>query len=230
MILHRIPFTLAFVLLLFSTAIAQQEGPPRQGARWADQARVTGQISAIRADAVDVLTPDNKTVTVKFTADTRFRKNRAPATLGDFKIGDMVFAIGEQKKDGTFTIRMLASGMPGAGGPPQGGMMGGMSREDLGKKFVMGQVKNIDETKITILRPDNVEQVIEVDESTSFRNTKNESVTLADIKIGDQVGGRGELKNGVFVPEVLRIGMPRPRGERNGPNSKPDVSAPANPK
>ena len=79
-------------------------------------------------------------------------------------------------------------------------------RQELGKRFIIGEVKKIDETKLTILRPDGESQVIEVDEGTSFRNQKRESITLADIKTGDHVFGRGEVKNGIFVPQVLNLG------------------------
>ncbi len=225
---HRAPLIIVFVLLLFSLAPAQEEQRSTPG-RWADQPHVIGQITAVKAGTFEIQTADNKTVTVKFTSDTRFRKDRAPAKADDFKVGDNVFAIGEQGKDGVFSARMIAAGMPGRG-DQQGGPMAGMSREDLGKKFIMGEVKKIDETKLTILRPDSVEQVIEVDENTSFKNTKNESVTLADIKIGDHVGGRGELKDGVFVPQVLRIGMPPQRGQRKSPDSPPETPAPSEPK
>jgi len=47
-----------------------------------------------------------------------------------------------------------------------------------------------------------------VDENTSFRKD-GQSVTLADLKPGDHVFGRGELKNNVFVPETLNVGDPR---------------------
>jgi hypothetical protein len=55
-----------------------------------------------------------------------------------------------------------------------------------------------------------------VDENTSFRKD-NESITLADIKVGDQVFGRGELKNDIFVPSQLNVGQPRFGGMR-GPD------------
>ena len=75
----------------------------------------------------------------------------------------------------------------------------------MGKEFIAGEVKSIDETKLTILRVDGQTQVIEADENTSFTKQR-ESITLADIKPGDKVMGRGELKNGVFVPKMLRVG------------------------
>ena len=42
-------------------------------------------------------------------------------------------------------------------------------RESMGKEYIAGKVTAIDEVKLTILRSDNVTQVIEVDETTSFR-------------------------------------------------------------
>jgi hypothetical protein len=209
--------------LAFCLAATGQDQPGRGGGgRWADQPHVAGTITAIRPDAVDIQSQDGKAVTVKLSSDTRFRKDRAPAQLADFKVGDTIVALGEPQKDGSLVARVVASGF--GGGAPRGGATAGMSREDLGKKFITGQVAKIDETKLTILRPDNVEQVIQPDENTSFRNEKGESVTLADIKVGDHVGGPGELKDGVFVPRTLNIGVPL---HHRGPNGdKPPAPAP----
>jgi hypothetical protein len=41
-----------------------------------------------------------------------------------------------------------------------------------------------------------------------------ESITLADIKVGDMVGGQGSLKNGVFIPTELNVADPAARGQR----------------
>jgi hypothetical protein len=38
--------------------------------------------------------------------------------------------------------------------------------------------------------------------------TGGESITLADIKVGDTVGGQGALKGGVFVPKLLTVANP----------------------
>jgi len=80
-------------------------------------------------------------------------------------------------------------------------------REGLGKRFIAGAIKSIEGTRLTIVRPDGVEQTITVDENTSFRK-QGESITLADLKAGDHVFGRGELKNEIFVPAVLNVGEP----------------------
>jgi hypothetical protein len=117
------------------------------------------------------------------------------------------------------------------GGPGGGRGPGGFNREDLGKKFIVGEVKAINETKLTIARPDGQSQEIEVDENTSFKKG-NESITLPDIKAGDFVRGQGELKNGVFVPKELMVGRGQMRiitsGEGNPPQNPP-AEKPATP-
>lgn len=80
-------------------------------------------------------------------------------------------------------------------------------REALGKHLVVSEVKAINGTRVTVLRPDGVTQNISVNENTSFRKGE-ESITLADVKIGDHVFGRGEAKKDVFVPVELNIGEP----------------------
>ena len=42
-------------------------------------------------------------------------------------------------------------------------------KEDLGKVYITGKVTAIDDVKLTVMRPDGVSQVIEVDEGTSFK-------------------------------------------------------------
>jgi hypothetical protein len=41
-----------------------------------------------------------------------------------------------------------------------------------------------------------------------------ESITLADVKVGDAIAGQGSLKGGVFIPKELRVANPPPQGAR----------------
>jgi hypothetical protein len=159
--------------------------------------RAAGTITAIDDTKITIKTLDGATVVIKTGTETQFRKDRQAAKLSDFKVGDEIF-VGGELKDGVVQAKMVGS-RP-AGGPPD-------FREALGKRFIVGEVKAISGTQITILRPDGVTQNITVDESTSFRKDK-ESVTLADVKVGDHVFGRGEMKKDVFVPTELNIGEP----------------------
>src|SRR6185312_17167754 len=139
----------------------------------------------------------------------------------DFAKGDHVMVGAEPGSDPSkLTARFVGAGMggPGPGGPPSAEQMQNMG---LGIRFIAGEVKSIEETKLTILRPDGQTQVIQADETTSFQNEKRESVTLADIKIGDHVMGRGEMKNGIFIPAMLRVGMPHFASNPPEPQTKP---------
>ena len=103
-------------------------------------------------------------------------------------------------------------------------------KENLGKTYIMGKVTaiDLDNAKMTVERPDKVAQTIGFDETTSFKRghlggrggfgaggdttstptATSESITLADVKVGDQVGGQGSLKGGVFVPTQLTVATP----------------------
>jgi hypothetical protein len=167
----------------------QRRGPRLPG--------VGGTITAISATSITLKTVDGQTAQVSLSDKTQFRKERQPAKLADFKVGDDIMVRGEQK-DGAWQAEMVAA-------RPAGQMAA--FRQGLGKQFIVGEVKAISGTQLTIQRPDSVTQIITADENTSFRND-NESITLADIKVGDHIFGRGQLKNDVFVPAVLYVGEP----------------------
>ena len=189
--------------------------------------RVMGSIVSVGSDNI-VLKPENgQQVTVKVGSETRIRKNRQEVSLSDFKVGEHAMAFGKFGSDKT---TLTAAGIMGGemrgfgpgGAPPS---IEEMQKMGLGTKFIAGEVKEINETKLTILRPDGQTQTIEVNENTSFHTGKaGESGTLADIKVGDHVTGRGEMKDGVFVPQNLRVGGPE--GMRGGPGDHMHNSAP----
>jgi hypothetical protein len=217
--------TLAAVAILAAglipVAVAQDApagGPPGQGGgRGMGQMHgVGGQITAINGDTLTLQTFRGETATVKVTPSTQIRKDGADAKLSDFKVGDRIMVAGEQDSKGIWIAQVLGqrSGQRGMGGQRGQGMgMGGQrpAPEDNGKTFIAGTVTKIDGTRLTVKKPDGVEQVIEVDDDTSFRNDRRESVTLADVKVGDFVRGPGALKSNVFVPSQLTAGANRPR-------------------
>jgi hypothetical protein len=180
-----------------------------------------GTITAITENSITLKNRDGQTEQVNLNDKTRYRKGREDAKLSDLKVGDMVFVRGEQK-EGVWQADVVAE-RP-AGGFGMGGGPNGNFREGLGKRFIVGEITAINGTQLTIQRPDGVSQNITVDENTSFRKD-NESVTLADFKVGDRVFGRGEVKNDVFVPSQLNVGQPHFGGPR-GPRGQGEQSAP----
>jgi hypothetical protein len=45
-----------------------------------------------------------------------------------------------------------------------------------------------------------------------------EAITLADIKVGDNIAGEGTLKSGIFVPKTLQVADPNAQQRRRRPN------------
>jgi hypothetical protein len=203
--MRRLPLIIGVLAVSCFLALAQEgnvspgaQGPPNDPMQRGPRGpRTTGTITAIDGTKITIKTLDGATVVIKTGTETQYRKDRQAAKLSDFKVGDEIF-VGGELKDGVVQAKMVGS-RP-AGGPPD-------FREALGKRFIVGEVKAISGTQMTILRPDGVTQNITVDESTSFRKGQ-ESVTLADVKVGDHVFGRGEMKKDVFVPAELNIGEP----------------------
>jgi len=166
---------------------------------------VFGKITAIKDGALELTKPDGNPATVKITDKTEFRKDRQSAKLSDFKVGDLVFIHVDDSGGQGLTALMVAARSPGMGGPggPGGNMMM-MGGGELGKDFVVGEVIAIDAPQITIQRPDNVTQKLELTEETSLRKGR-ESVTMADIQVGDHVFVRGALQNNAFVPKNVQV-------------------------
>ena len=54
-----------------------------------------------------------------------------------------------------------------------------------------------------------------------------ESITLADVKVGDAVAGRGALKNGMFVPTELGVSDPTARRRRRELEGGASAAAPS---
>jgi len=229
------------LVLGFALTITQAQERGGMGAPPGDN--VVGKVTAVNKDSLTV-SPlmGGDPVTVKVGENTRVTKDRQPFKFEDIKVDETVFARGEIKNNvmqaalvGVVNPEMIQRIQQGGGtGGGRGGMMAGMNAEDMGKKFIIGQVKVINETKLTIARPDGQTQEIEVDENTSFKKG-GESITLPDIKVGDFVRGRGELKDSMFVPKELIVGGPQMRimmggpggeaQEQKKPENKPPVSS-----
>jgi hypothetical protein len=192
---------------------------------------VAGKITAMQGTTIQIETPDGN-ISVKITDKTEYRKDRQPAKLGDFKVGDLVFVRGEEGADHSVTAQMI--GARSGGGPEGGGRGpgGGGGFGEMGKDFIVGEVKSIDAPKLTVLRPDNVTQTLELNEETSLRKGR-ESITMADIQPGDHVVVRGAVQNNTFMPKNVMVLSPEQWKRmqemgmgRNGPAGNAPAAAP----
>jgi hypothetical protein len=176
---------------------------------------VRGTVTAISGNEISVKTEKGDVYKIETGPNTRFRKEREQVKISDIHVGDMVGAAGDLddkvKSVGAVVVMVIDKEQYEK------------ARADFGKTWTAGAILSIDETKITIKRPDNVVQTIVVDENTSFRK-RRDSITLADIKVGDNVNARGAVQNGNFVATVLNVGGPGgpggPGGFRGGGGSQ----------
>lgn len=168
---------------------------------------VFGKISAMTKDSMEVTGGDGTKVSVKLTSSTEFRKERQPAKIGDFKVGDSVIVrIDPDSAAASGATALLVASAPqgftGRGGGGQGFMQGTM-----GKDFVAGEVKSVNAPKLTVVRVDNVTQTLELNEETSLRRGRD-SITMADIQPGDHIMARGAVANDVFIPKSVNVISP----------------------
>jgi preprotein translocase subunit YajC len=243
---------LAFCMLSAALQVAArspQEAPPAQNppaSQGANPAQAPGRggdrrpglfgkLAAVHDQSVEITQPAGDTVTVKIGGSTQFRKDGEAAKLSDFKVGDAVFVRGEENSDHTWTAEVIGArtgGFPGGSGGgaagSRGGAGGGMHPAGvLGQDYIFGEVKSVDAPKLTILRPDNVSQTVELNEDTSLRKGR-ESVTMADIQAGDHIMVRGGMVNNVFQPKSVMVIGPE-QWKRMQELGMPGGAPPANP-
>jgi hypothetical protein len=228
------------------TVLAQDgQGSGERGGAFAGGQMVRGTVTAAAADHLTVKTDAGDVYQVAISSNTRVMKDRQPLKVTEIKVGDGAGAMGvldapTKTIHAVFVTIMSAEQMK-------------KMKEDLGKVYITGKVTAIDDVRLTVMRPDGVSQVIEVDEGTSFKRGGRgmasmmngsgpvgatggrpdvaagaESITLADIKVGDTVVGPGALKNGVFVPTQLGVMDAAAMGQRRRRAAEAGAAAPAN--
>jgi exosome complex RNA-binding protein Csl4 len=230
---------LHWVLFLFFLSVAVVAQPTSQTAQREilPGDRVFGTVTAVGKDSVTISPQggsgpkdDFKTpVTITVSDNTRIHRQRDAIKLNEIKKGDTVYAVGHRAGNtvqatmlGVFPSEMVVrKSSPAAGGA--------FKPEEMGSKYILGTVKAIDKTRLTIARTDGKSQEIEVDGNTTFRRSQ-QSITFPEIKVGDFVMGRGELKNNIFVPRTLNVGPPQPQlqsGSSAGAAPAPSQGGPA---
>jgi len=254
---HRLSGLAVSAILLLSacglapahTAWAQDPGEQGGGGggrgQFAGMQRVQGEVTAVAGSTLTIKGEDGTSFQVVTTDNTRVMKGRGVTVkVADLKVGDGVMAAGNLDAPN----KTLHAAMVFATDAAELKKM----RENLGKTYIAGKVTaiDVDNAKMTVMRPDGVSQTIGFDETTSFKRGRvgrgggfggggdagaantpaatGESITLADVKIGDNVAGTGSVKNGVFVPTQLTAATLGQGGRRRGGEGSPN-GAPASP-
>jgi hypothetical protein len=218
------------------------------GGQFTGMQRAGGEVTAVSGATVTIKTEDGTTMTVVTTDNTRVMKGRpneggSTIKVSDLKAGDGVMAVGNlDAPNKTLHAAMIMA--------TDAAELKAM-KENLGKTYIAGKVTAIDmdNAKMTVLRSDGVSQTIGFDETTSFRRGRveagmmgsgrqrsgsangvgggAESITLADVKVGDNVGGQGSVKAGVFVPTQVVVATPGQRRQRPAASdATPNAAAP----
>lgn len=218
---------------------AQDDQAP-EAAGLAGGEMVRGTVLSTTSDHLAIKTDKGVGYQVNVTSNTRMMKDRQPIRIAEIRPGDTVGAMGVLDAPAR-TVHALFVMVVDAGQVKQ-------MREGLGKVYIAGKVTAIEDLKLTIQRPDGISQIIAVDEGTSFRrggrqmqamvdgsgaiprgappsnDSGGESITLLDIKKGDTIAGKGELKSGIFVPSQLAVMDPATRQRRHPAGGSTDAA------
>jgi hypothetical protein len=245
----------------FTVAISGQvlaQGDPSAGGMGGGRQRggfgggqpVQGIVTAATANSVTIKTDAGDTYVVTPSDTARVMKDREAVKLTDLKPGDSVTAMGTVDASAKTVQAMMVNAIDA--------VTVQKAKDEMGKSYITGKVTaiDLDNAKLTVMRTDQVSQVIGLDEGTSIQRgargiqvglqammggggrgmgggrpgggggngaagaqaaaTAPESITLADIKIGDAVVASGALKSGVFTPVKLGVTEPGVAGGGGG--------------
>ncbi len=232
------------------------DGGPRGGrGQFAGMQRVGGEVTAVNGANITVKTEDGATMQIVTTDNTRVMKGRGVTVkVADLKAGDGVMAMGnldapnktlhaaivmatdaaqiKEMRDNlgkTYIVGKVTAidldnakmtverpdkvsqtigfdestsfRKGGRGGMAMNGMMGGGG---MGGRGTGGRA-----------------------EGAPAGEESGESITLADIKVGDNVRGTGTVKAGVFVPaQLVVVVAPPPGGRRRSGEGAPPAGVP----
>jgi hypothetical protein len=215
---------------------ATTQGRQRGGGGFGGGQRVEGTVTAAAADKITIKTDAGDVYTVTVTADTRLMKDRQPIKIADVKVGDGVTAAGVVDASAKTVAAVMVMDVDAAVMKQAKEDMG--KTYITGNITAI----DIDNLRLTVMRTDKVSQVIGVDDGTSFQKGARgitvpsmmgmgggfggrgagggngaappppESITLADVKVGDSVVATGAMKGGVFVPVKMGVSEPGAAG------------------
>jgi hypothetical protein len=221
-------------MTLSMMALAQQEPDDERGGgvSFAGGQMVRGTVTAIAADHLTLKTETGEVYQVAISSNTRVTKERQPLKLTDIKAGDGVGAMGVLDPAtktvhavfvGVIDAEQIKKAREGMGKVYITGKVTAIDMDGLKLTVLrpdgVTQVIGVDEQtsfKRGGRRMASLASGAGVGEvgtpaaersngPASSGNSSGESITFADVKVGDSIAGRGALKNGVFVPTELGV-------------------------
>lgn len=211
---------------------------------------VQGTVTAVSADTITLKTEAGDSYRVAITPNTQVRKDRAQVKLTDIRPGDGLGAMGEIDRPNktvhalmVFVVdaEQVRKARENLGKTYIAGRITAIDLDDLKLTVLrsdgVSQVIRVDEGTSFKRGGRGMTQALgfgsgagsprggqpraAAQESTG----SGESITLADIKVGDLVGGPGAIKGGTFLPTELSVATPGARRRRTdeapGSGAKP---------
>ncbi|WP_263376470.1 DUF5666 domain-containing protein [Granulicella aggregans] len=246
---------IGLALLLGVPALQAQQGPPDDGAfaMGAQGRLVRGTVTAVAGEQLSVKTDAGEIFQVAVTTNTRLMKERQPVKFADIHVGDGVGAMGVLDAQAK-TIHAAAIFVVDAAQVKK--MREDMGKTYISGKVTA--IDELELTihrqdgvtqKITVdegtsfkrggrragmaMRGDGSADAFAGGGDASVRSggppAGGESITLADVKVGDTIVGPGALKSGVFVPTQLTVIDAASMGRRKRPDGSagaPDQAPP----
>ena len=239
-------------------AMAQEDDPGGEVAL-AGGRMVQGTVTAVAPGRMTVKTEAGETYQVVVSANTRLSKGDQPVKMTEIKVGDGVGAMGVLDAPAK-AVHAIFVGMMDAAQVKKARedlgkayIVGKVTAIDMDalKLTVMRpdrvtQVIGVDEGTSFKRGGRGMAVLLSGGSDTGGGSAsggaaragaggpaEGESITLADVKVGDSIAGRGAVKNGLFVPSELNVRdaaarrQRRLRGEANGAAAQ--TAAPGSP-
>ena len=241
---------------------AQQEPDEDRGGgvSFAGGQMVRGTVTAVGTDRLTVKTESGEIYQVVISANTRVSKDRQPLKLAEIKAGDSAGAMGVLDP-ATKTVHAVFVGVIDAeqikkaredmGKVYIAGKVTAIDMDGLKLTVLrpdgVSQVIGVDEQTsfkrggrrmASLASGAGVGEVgrgSSNGQAAGGSNSGGESITFADVKVGDSVAGRGALKNGTFVPTELgvmdaaMVQQRRRRAMEGAAAAAPTATAPSTP-
>ncbi|HUD22274.1 MAG TPA: hypothetical protein VMQ60_05475 [Acidobacteriaceae bacterium] len=153
--------------------------------------QVQGSVTAVTSDKLTLQTGSGDSYDVIITGNSRVMKSGQAIKLSDVTPGDIVAARGTLDAVKKTVQAMVVNDVDMA--------MLAKAMENMGKTYIIGRVSAIDADnhKLTVLRSDNVSQVIAVDDGTSIqrgtRGVEADTVAAGALSLGMNGGMGGSM-------------------------------------